>query len=136
MCKGKCAHHKHKHKKGDRPCLNAPKDAATVSSLGDGTLSHTVIFWFKKGAPAEKVDELARFYVEKTAGLPGVTNVYVGSPANTKRAEADNSFSLYTIMRFKNAAAQDEWQKHPVHSQLKKEFLGYVERIVVYDALE
>jgi len=106
------------------------------SQASSRRLLHTVIFWFRPETSQTRITELRAIYAQRLATIPGVLQVYVGQPVPTERPEADDSFSLYTMMRFSSRQAHDAWQKHTMHLQLKQRFRDVIERIVVYDALE
>jgi len=114
-------------------CAAAP--AHTVP--GSGRLVHAVAFWLKPDAPADVVDRMRAFYLERvTTGVPGVASVWVGRPRPATRSVVDASFACKSVVRFESAAAEAGWQSHPVHAEFKQRFEPHLERVVVYDFVE
>lgn len=113
--------------------------AATTAHTvgGSGKLVHVVAFWLKPDAPADAVERMRSFYLQRVAAaVPGVESVWIGRPRPSDRSVVDASFTCMSIVRFRDAAAEGVWQGHPVHTEFKRQFEPYFERVTVYDVLE
>lgn len=110
---------------------------AALTSKGSKKLVHVVAFWFKAAAPADLADQVTTFYLSRVQGaVPGVEAVWVGPPQPSGRGVVDSSYSLMSVIRFSSSAAEQGWQTHPVHDDLKKLFEPYLEKVIVYDFVE
>jgi hypothetical protein len=97
-------------------------------------LIHTVYFWWKPDlTPAQRAE--FRRSLESLAGIPGVEQLYVGTPAPTaKRPVLDDSYSMAVTVVMKDMAAHDAYQVHPLHVAFGAACKPMWTRIQVYDA--
>lgn len=97
-------------------------------------LTHVVVVWFRKDAPA---DAVARFRARARAdlpGIPGVKHLNCGVAIPSERPVVDKSYSVALSMTFDGPAQLDAYQVHPVHQKFSAECVRPVaERVVVYD---
>lgn len=97
---------------------------------------HTVFFWFEPAVRDAVKRRVVDFYLERTQEIDGVEQVFIGEPAGTPRDVVDNSYDLTTSQLFRDRAAADAWQTHPVHDELRELLLAGLTRAQVYDAVE
>ena len=97
-------------------------------------LVHSVFFWSKPGLSAdEQTAWLAG--LESLKQIPTVSSVYIGRPASTPaRAVTEKSFALALTIVFKDAAAHDAYQDHPIHLDFVKNCQKYWSKVQVFDA--
>ncbi|MBK8975213.1 MAG: Dabb family protein [Planctomycetes bacterium] len=107
-----------------------------VFTPGAGRLMHTVCFWMKSDAPPDAAQQLADFYSTEVPRVPGIVSVFAGLPRPSERSVVDDSFSLCVCTLFVDSAAEQIWQSHPIHVALKQRFEPWLDRVVVFDALE
>jgi hypothetical protein len=95
---------------------------------------HSVYFWLH--------DDLSS--VRKATFLEGIRSLctidsvqqsFIGVPAGTSREIIDQSYSYALILSFSNAAAQDDYQVHPIHDVFREKCGGSWKKIVIYDAV-
>ena len=95
-------------------------------------ITHVVIFWTDKphGQNREKLLTGAR-----TLGqIPGVLEFRCGIPVPSSRGAVDDSFAVAISMTFKDQAAADAYQTHPIHLEfIETYFKPCSRRFVVYD---
>jgi hypothetical protein len=95
-------------------------------------ITHVVVLWVDKpfGENREKVLAGAK----ALAQIPGVLEFRCGLPLPSNRGVVDDSFSVALSMTFKNEAAANVYQTHPLHLEfLEKCYRPYVKRSVIYD---
>jgi hypothetical protein len=97
-------------------------------------LLHTVYFWLKPGLSAE---ETKRFEDLSTAmgKIPGVEHLWVGKPAPTDRPVIDRSYSYGLVVAFKDMAAHDVYQTHPIHDTFREKCSMLWNKVVIYDSI-
>ena len=110
--------------------------AARAFEPGGGRVMHTVVFWLSADAPAGTADELRALYRERVPQVPGVVSVFVAPPRPSERSVVDDSFTLAASTLFVDSAAEQAWQSHPIHAELKSRFDRYIENVAIYDAIE
>ena|SRR5580698_8592986 len=97
-------------------------------------LIHSVYFWLKRGVtPARR----SRFpaAVRKLAAIPTVAKIHVGPPAKLAvRNVTDRSFDLALTIFFKDAAAHDAYQVHPVHEAFVEKNKALWAKVRVFDS--
>lgn len=107
---------------------------ARIAALEHPGFIHTVFFWFKEGiSEAEK----ARF-VSELRKLRQIEDMYIafdGEAAGTPREVVDNSYDYALVVHFKDKAAHDAYQVHPVHDQFVAAAKDLWTRVQVYDIL-
>jgi hypothetical protein len=104
---------------------------------GSGKLVHVVAFWFKPSAPKDLAATVSNFYRTRVQGrMPGVEAVWVGPPQPSDRDVVDDSFSLMSVVRFTDHAAEVAWQTHPIHDELRRLFEPHLAKVTVYDFVE
>jgi hypothetical protein len=95
---------------------------------------HAVYFWLKpETTPAQKAQflELSQA-MEK---IPGVRHLWIGKPADTNRPVIDRSYSYSLVVVFDDAAAEDVYQKHPIHDAFREKCGSFWNKVQIYDSL-
>ncbi|MBN36993.1 MAG: transcription-repair coupling factor [Opitutae bacterium] len=97
-------------------------------------LTHTVIFWLKKGLTQEDKDLF--FEGAKTLStIESVEQSYMGTPADTpKRPVVDDSYDCAISVCLGDLAAHDLYQADPIHLAFIEKCGHLWERVVIYDA--
>jgi len=107
--------------------------ATTVTVAPEGRVAHTVYFWLKADAPPGTADAMVDYYRRVVPTAAGIESVVVGVPRPSDRDVVDDSFSVGATTVFVSSAAEVAWQTDPIHDELRRRFLDFVDRIVVYD---
>jgi hypothetical protein len=94
---------------------------------------HHVYFWLKAGTPAAAKDSLVADCRSLLNRIPGVEQLWAGTPAETSRDVVDNSYSVGLAVVFADAAAHDVYQKHALHLEFIERNKARWERVRVYD---
>ncbi|MCU0448773.1 MAG: Dabb family protein [Bernardetiaceae bacterium] len=108
--------------------------SCTRSAGLPGRFVHVVYFWAKPGATAADLAEL-RKGIETLRPISHIAYLQLGTPAGTPRQVVDNSYAYCLILHFENAAAQDAYQKDPIHLKFVEQYQTYWERVQVYDSI-
>ena len=99
-------------------------------------VSHVVLCWLKEPGNAEARERLVATS-KSFRSLPGVLDVRVGEPIPSPRPVVDSSFDVGVVIRFKDQAAMDAYEKSPAHQQAVKDVLGPLsKRLQIYDIAE
>jgi hypothetical protein len=108
-------------------CQPAPKP---------GDVEHVVLVWLNEpgnAAQKETMMAAARTFPKE---IPGILSMSMGDAARSDRDVVDDSFDLALVMRFRDKASLDAYEKHPVHVKAVKEALApYASRLKVYDVV-
>jgi hypothetical protein len=68
--------------------------------------------------------------------IPGILSMSIGDAVPSNRDFVDDSFDLALVVRFKDKAAMDAYEKHPVHVKAAKEVLApNASKLKVYDVV-
>jgi hypothetical protein len=95
---------------------------------------HAVYFWLKPGlTPAQtgQFEELAR----AMSKIPTVRHLWLGKPAATDRPVIDRSYSYALTVVFDDAAAEDAYQKHPIHDTFREKCGSFWTKVLIYDSI-
>ncbi|HKP95174.1 MAG TPA: Dabb family protein [Fibrobacteria bacterium] len=95
---------------------------------------HSVYFWLKPGLSPENVKTFETLS-NAMAGIPGVGHLWVGKPAPTDRPVIDRSYSYALTVVFKDMAAHDAYQKHPIHDTFRNTCGDFWSQVKIYDSL-
>lgn len=97
-------------------------------------LTHVVMIWFRKDAPADAVAGFRARALADLTGVPGVKHLNCGVPIPSERPVVDKSYSVALSMMFSGREELDAYQVHPVHQKFSAECVKPVaERVLVYD---
>ena len=96
-------------------------------------LIHSVYFWFKADADAERVAEFEEG-LRRLSGVEQVRHAYFGKPERTPaRPVIDASYDWALVVHFENLADHDAYQEHALHEEFLSRFAATWERVRVYD---
>lgn len=94
---------------------------------------HSVYFWLRP----DLSEQDRRAFVEGLHSLGTIDDVhqaYFGQPADTDRPVIDRSYSWAEILVFKDRAAHDRYQVHPVHKRFVERCAASWTKVVIYDS--
>lgn len=98
-------------------------------------LSHVVIFWTKPGVP-DAVSRLVEGIEQYLRPIPGVISLHHGKMVPSDRPVVDSSYQIGMLVQVPDKAAEEAYQKHPLHVEfVEKVFRVVCERVQVYDFL-
>jgi hypothetical protein len=89
-----------------------------------GNVEHVVLLWLNEpgnAAMKQKMIDTARTFPKE---IPGIVSMSIGDAVPSDRDIVDDSFDLGLVIRFKDKAALDAYEKHPVHVKAAKEVLA------------
>ena len=94
---------------------------------------HTVFFWLKEGmSDAQRAD--FRRGVQSLFQIEMAERFYVGEASTTDaRDVVDHSYDYALIVHFKDIAAHDAYQDHPIHHKFVADCAKYFAKVQVYD---
>ncbi len=99
-------------------------------------LVHSVYFWLKPSLTADQENEF-RQGLESLRGIPSVTALYIGVPADTNpRPVIDTSYSFGLVVLLDGLDDHDAYQADPLHKAFLEQFAGYWEKVTIYDTEE
>ena len=67
--------------------------------------------------------------------IPDIKLSHIGTPAETNRAVIDRTYAYSWLCFFESAAAEQNYQQHPIHDSFRQEYARYWEKVVIYDAV-
>jgi hypothetical protein len=107
---------------------------STQSGARRGNVEHVVLVWLNEhgnAAVKEKMITAARAFPKE---IPGILSMSIGDALPSERDVVDDSFDLALVVRFKDKASLDAYEKHPVHVKAVKEVLApNASKLKVYD---
>ena len=95
---------------------------------------HAVYFWLNEGLS----DSDRRAFEKGVRSLTTIDTVergYVGVPADTDRSIIDRTYSYALVQVFRDQAAHDAYQEHPVHDAFRRECTRYWRKVQIYDSV-
>lgn len=99
-----------------------------------GKVEHVVLAWLNEPGNAAVKDKMVAATHTFQKEIPGILALSVGDAIPSNRDVVDDSFDLAIVIRFKDKAALDAYEKHPVHVKAVKEVLApNVSKLKVYD---
>ena len=115
-----------------------PSCAQLGSSSGPraGNVEHVVLLWLNEPGNAAVKDRIVESARSVPREIPGILGMNIGDALPSPREVVDDSFDLGLVLRFKDKAALDAYEKHPVHVKAVKEVLApNASKLKVYDVL-
>ncbi|PWL24809.1 Dabb family protein [uncultured Roseivirga sp.] len=93
---------------------------------------HSVYFWFKEGVTEEQKEH---FFTdaEKLRDIEVVQALYTGVPAETTRPIVERSYDFAVIVHFRDLAAHDVYQQHPIHLALLENGASLWDKVMITD---
>lgn len=99
-----------------------------------GSVEHIVLAWLKNHGNKAEQAKLIAAAKDLKAKIPEVQSLAVGRAIPSDRPVVDASFDVALVMRFKDKASMDSYEKNPVHQKAVKDILGpLTSKIVVHD---
>ena len=96
-------------------------------------LIHSVFFWLKPETTLAQCQAM-RQGLESLRGIESVEAIYFGTPAPMPaRAVRESSYAFGLTVIFKDIAAHDSYQTHPLHEAFNESFRPLWARVQVYD---
>ncbi|MVN75207.1 Dabb family protein [Hymenobacter sp. HMF4947] len=68
-------------------------------------------------------------------GIPSIKLAHIGTPAATDRSVIDRTYTYSWLCFFESAAAELNYQQHPLHDEFRRQYASYWEKVVIYDAV-
>lgn len=95
---------------------------------------HAVYFWLRGDLSA---DDRRQFVegVQSLARIETVERAYTGVPAPTDRPVIDRTYSYALVVVFRDQAAHDAYQDHPVHDRFRETCAQFWSRVQIYDSV-
>lgn len=114
--------------------LSSCAQLACTSAPKSGNVEHVVLIWLNEPGNAAHKDSMAAAARTFPKEIPGILSLSVGDAIPSDRDVVDDSYDLAIVVRFKDKAALDAYEKHPVHVKAVKEVLApKVSKLKVYD---
>lgn len=99
-----------------------------------GQVEHVVLVWLNEPGNAAIKDKMVAACRTFPREIDGILSLSVGDALPSDREVVDDSFDLGIVLRFKDKAALDAYEKHPVHVKAVKEVLApNASKLKVYD---
>jgi len=73
--------------------------------------------------------------IRSLAAIDSVEWGYIGSPAPTDRPVIERGYTHSLILAFRDQAAHDAYQVHPVHDRFREDCAGYWSGIRIFDSI-
>ncbi len=93
---------------------------------------HTAYFWFKAEATEAQIQAF-KADSERLAEIETVKFFHAGEPAPTDRPVIENSYDWAIVFHFKDLAAQEFYQKAPLHLEMIEKHQSIWEKVMVTD---
>ena len=99
-----------------------------------GQVEHVVLVWLNEPGNAAIKDKMVAACRTFPREIDGILSLSIGDALPSDREVVDDSFDLGIVLRFKDKAALDAYEKHPVHVKAVKEVLApNASKLKVYD---
>ena len=98
-------------------------------------LTHCVLFWAKETLSEDDKNDF-ELGLRSLLAIPSVVEGSVGIPAATDRPSVDRSYAFALLLKFRDIAAHDGYQVHPVHKAFHDRCVKYWSKVVVYDFVD
>jgi hypothetical protein len=73
--------------------------------------------------------------LQKMRSIPSIKLAHIGTPAATDRAVIDRTYTYSWLCFFESAAAELDYQQHPIHDEFREQYARYWEKVVIYDSV-
>lgn len=105
-----------------------------AASDSPAVFMHHVLFYMP--AAASEADRAALLEgLQQLQRIQAIKLSHIGTPAETNRAVIDRTYTYSWLCVFESAAAEQEYQEHPIHDTFRQEYARYWEKVVIYDAV-
>lgn len=96
-------------------------------------LVHAVYFWLKDDLSDADRQKFVQG-LESLRTIEGSEGCHIGVPSSTDRPVIDRSYSWALVVLFKDLAAHDRYQVHPVHDRFREECAPFWKKVLIYDS--
>lgn len=97
------------------------------------SFTHHVFFWLKEPENQQHLDQLLTG-IRTLEACPGVKQIFVGTPASTRRPVIDHTYSASLLLIFDDKAGHDAYQPSAVHEQFVSSCSSLWKQVVIYDS--
>jgi hypothetical protein len=73
--------------------------------------------------------------ITKLATIPSIRFSHIGTPAATNRAVIERTYTYSWLCFFDSPAAEEAYQKHPIHDDFRDNYAHLWEKVVIYDSV-
>lgn len=95
---------------------------------------HHVLFYMPAAATdADRAKLLEGLHLLR--GIAAIKLAHIGTPAATNRAVIERTYTYSWLCFFESAAAELDYQQHPIHDDFRNQYARYWEKVVIYDAV-
>jgi Stress responsive A/B Barrel Domain len=94
---------------------------------------HHVFFWLRPELSEADIQQFEKG-VSSLLSIEHVRSGDVGKPSSTDRPVIERSYSYSLLLLFKDKAAHDAYQPHPVHQKFVAECSHLWSRVLIYDS--
>jgi hypothetical protein len=94
---------------------------------------HVFFYTLATASPDDRAKLLEGLQQLRT--IPSIKLAHIGTPAATDRAVIDRTYTYSWLCFFESAAAELEYQEHPIHDEFRNEYARYWEKVVIYDSV-
>lgn len=94
-------------------------------------IRHVVLFAFRDGAPADRVETIETAFVALEHQVPGIVDLEWGT--NESPEGLDQGFMHCFLVTFDDAAARDAYLSHPAHVAFGLSLQPLLDRVLVVD---
>lgn len=95
------------------------------------SLRHVVLFAFKNDTSADRIKEVTDSFERMAERIDHIHDFEWGRDISNQ--QRNQGFTHCFILTFRNTADLAEYQPHPLHEQLKKKTMPYLEKVLVID---
>jgi len=95
---------------------------------------HHVFFWLKDPGNKENISDFEKA-LKNLVSIDSIQSHHLGKPAETRREVIDSSYQYSLLTVFKDKAAHDVYQVHPVHDAFRVIANELCSKVIVYDSI-
>ena len=94
---------------------------------------HSVYFWLNEPDDLNRLNAFEAS-LHNLLAIPQIGQGYVGRPAATRDEVIVHSYQFALTLLFKDQAAHDQYQIHPLHQAFCEQYADYFAKVTVYDS--
>lgn len=106
----------------------------TVAPMKEAFVHH-VYFWLKNPTSQTDRDALVAG-LRKLSQVPTIKFHHIGVPAPTNREVIERGYQISWLCLFPDGAAEEVYQKHPIHLKFVADCQHLWEKVTVYDSIQ
>ncbi|TGE08727.1 Dabb family protein [Hymenobacter fodinae] len=104
-----------------------------MSSSSTLFVHHVLFYTPATSSEADKAQLLEG--LQKLATIPVIKMAHIGTPASTTRDVIERTYTYSWLCLFEDAAAEEQYQQHPIHDEFRNQYARYWEKVVIYDSI-